>query len=117
MLHGLQILRALARRDVLADAAVALEGTEGVEYRLAADPDPYFLAGLVQAAQLQLPERLARVESRDMGSPVRGGYIDVVLIPALLSEPLEIGGAECIRAHSGKRGEAVLVVLLPKDVG
>src|SRR6185295_19184769 len=60
MLERAQLLVALARGDVLADAAVALEAARGIEHRLAADADPELLAGIVEPAQLEVLERLAR---------------------------------------------------------
>src|SRR6185437_7660251 len=55
-----QLLGALARRDVLADAAVTLEHARRVEERLAADQHPARLALLVQPADLEVVERQVR---------------------------------------------------------
>ena len=52
--------------DVLADAAIALEDAGGIEHGFAADAYPDLLAGFVQPAQLQVMERLVRIENRHM---------------------------------------------------
>src|SRR2546427_749984 len=86
VLQGLQLLGALALGDGLADAAIALEGAGCVEYRLAAHADPDLPPGLVQPAQLQIAEGLARIEQRDVRGPVLLAHVVVLDIPASLSD-------------------------------
>src|SRR5439155_8992569 len=85
MFQPQQLLLALALGDVLADAAVSLECARGVEDRLGAGVDPQ-LPAFSLPAQLQVLERLVRLENCDMPRPVGRGHVDVVELPAPLAD-------------------------------
>ena len=106
----------LAPRYILADAAITLEDTGSVKHGLAAHANPYFLAGFVQPAELKVMERLASIENGHMRGPVDRGHVEVALFPARLADKIETEFLGPCRTGSGKRGEAVLVVLLPVQI-
>src|SRR6185312_10571116 len=81
-----QALLALALRDVLADAPVALERTVGIEHRLAADRDPVQAAVLGDTAQLQILEGLVRLHDSPVSGPVRFAHVGRGEFPAPLAD-------------------------------
>src|SRR6185503_15458749 len=85
MLELAQLLGTPALGDVGRDAVVAPEGARRVEDGLAAHPDPHLAPGGVIAAQLEVAERLARLEQRAVRRPVRFAHVDVTELPALLA--------------------------------
>ena len=107
----------LALGDILAHPAIALERARAIENRLAADAGPDFVSGRVHPAQLQIPEWPARIENRPVRGPILRGHVHVVLFPALRADEQELLRIERGRARAGKRGEAVLLILLPVRVG
>ena len=111
------LLGLLARADVLADATIALEYAGLVEHRFAADADPDLLARFVQPAQLQVMERLARIENRHMRGPFDRGHVKVVQFPVFLPDKIKAAHiGDPFRAGAGKRGEPVVVVLFPVQI-
>ena len=106
----------LASRYILADAAITLEDTGSVEHGLAAHANPYLLAGFVQPTELEVMERLARIENGHMRGPVDRGHVEVTLFPTGLADKIKTEFLGPCRTGSGKRGEAVLVVLLPVQI-
>src|SRR5687767_14822346 len=88
MLELAQLVGALTRGDVLADAAIAAKLPRVVEHRLAAHADPHLLAGLVEASEIEVAERAPRVEVRAVRSPRRLGHVEVVRVPAAPADHL-----------------------------
>src|SRR2546421_10588382 len=116
MLEILQLLGALARRDVLADAAVALERARAVENRLAADAGVFQPAVAGGPLQLQIAKRLVRLEHRAMRRPVRLRHVERRRVPARLPDAAR--RTALVAAARGVRhaGEAEILVLLPIPV-
>src|SRR5438874_7073734 len=111
------LLTLLAPRNVLADAAIAHEDARVVEHGLAAHADPDLPAEFVEATQLQIVEGLAVIENRHMRRPVDGRHVEIALFPEFLAEKIETELLGAHRTGPGKRSEAILVVLLPVQVG
>src|SRR6185295_5230614 len=86
MLQRPQLFRALARGDVLADAAVTDEIAGIVEYRRSADADPEGFACLASSSQLDVAKGLARVHDRLVSGPVGLRHVERVLVPAPLAD-------------------------------
>jgi hypothetical protein len=112
-----QLLGAPALGDIASDSLVAPEGTRGIEYRLAAHSEPDLAAAGVVAAELQIAERLARLQHGAMRHPVGLRHVQVTALPAHLAEKLVgVGALDMARAAGGERSKAQRLVLLPVDV-
>ena len=112
----MQLVGALAFRDVLADPAIAGETAGVVEHRLAAEREPDPAAAFTQALHLEIPERLVALELRAMLCPVGLGQVERGLVPALAAEVsfgIEPGLFPQRPRHEG---EAELAVLFPIPV-
>jgi hypothetical protein len=110
-----QSLFALARGDVLANAAVADEVPRLVVHRLAAHRDPVGSPVLIDAAELQVAKRAARLQVGAMRRPAGLGHVEVMPFPALLADHLCAPGIDA-RADAGDGGEAKFGVLFPVQV-
>src|ERR1051325_11104142 len=120
--HGVlelaQLFGAPALGDVARDSAIALEDPRRIEYRLAAHPHPDLAARGIEAAQLQVAKRLARLEQRAVRRPVRFAQVDVLELPALLAQKLFCTSRlDFPRRGVPERPESKLLVLLPVPVG
>ena len=79
MLQPQELLAALLRRDVAADAAVALEHALGVEQRLAAQREPHAAAVAQRALDLEVAERLVALQAAPVVLPVVVGRVEAGL--------------------------------------
>ena len=109
-----QALVASAPGDVAADAAVAEELARGAEHRLAADREKALLAVGIDAADLEITERLARIEGGPMRCPAGGVRVNRRQLPARSSEHRRARRTMLL----GMRGasHAMLAVGLPVEV-
>jgi len=84
MLEPQDLLAALVRRDVAADAVVALESPALVEHRLGAEREPY--AALVggDAPDLEVAEALVALELAAVVLPVVVGGVEAGLLGELV---------------------------------
>src|SRR5581483_2423918 len=110
------VFRLLPRRDVLAHAPVADEASRAIKDRLAGGADPERLA-VLDAAELEVVERLVRLEHRPVLAPFLLRKVDVSRVPAMLAEEPLAAQAFAFAAAAREAGEAELVVLLPVHVG
>src|SRR5467141_1395143 len=92
VLQAQHLLGALVRRDVAADAAIALEAAAVVEYRLAAQREPDAVAVAGGALDLEITERLAALELGAVPLPVRFGQVERRLLVADIAR--HVGEAE-----------------------
>jgi hypothetical protein len=107
-------LRFLAHGDVRRNAAITLEHAGLGEPGLAADRKPVAHAILVDAHVLEILERLARVQKRDMRLPASLGRLDRKL-PSPLAEILR--NFDEFADHAAlETGETEVLVLFPVPV-
>ena len=114
----LQLFGALARGDVLADAAIAAKATLAVEDRKAARTDAVQLALRIGALVDKVGERPPRFQDGLVLLPAAAvAYGDRVIVPARRAEnPLRIDPGR-LKVAARDHGEAVGLVLLPVPVG
>src|SRR5262249_40842987 len=85
MLERDQALFAPLFGHLATDAAVADEFAPGTEHRLAGKPEKTRIAVGIDAADLEIAERLARVEQRTVRGPAGGIGMDGGQLPARLA--------------------------------
>src|ERR1043166_7053865 len=107
---------ALARGDVLADAAITAEPARGVEHRFAADRQMALHAALVQPRELEIAERLVLLHARAVRSPAGGVRARRGELPAGLAEAVRPGHDGPVVARLLRRHQAGLGVALPAEV-
>ena len=113
VLQSQQLFRALARGDVLGDAAIAREAPP-VEHRLPAAADIPHFALVIDASGDEVCERLPRFEQGlvSVPAPVIADR-DRVKIPACGPDVLLRIEARLPEARADEQGETVALVLLP----
>src|ERR671934_137100 len=117
MLELMDLLGALLRADVAADAAVAFEDARLVEQRLAAHRHPDDAPVFGGVLDLEIAEWLVPGELRPVALPVRVSQVECWLLPVLAADVREgvRGVIACPAARDDR--EAKLGVLLPIPVG
>ncbi len=117
VLELMDLLGALLRADVAADAAVALEDGDFVEHRLAAHRHPHDAAVFGRVLHLEVAERLVPGEQRAVALPIGVRQVERRLLPLLAADVRK--GVRAVIAGPAARddGEAKLGVLLPVPVG
>src|SRR6267142_861195 len=115
VLERKETLLAPAVRHIAADAAVAEEFAARGEHRLAADGEEPCLAIRVDAPDLEVAERLARIQRRPVRRPAGRIGMDRRYLPAGLAQHRSGGRALFLRTRGAR--DAVLDVGLPVEVG
>jgi hypothetical protein len=95
VLEAQQLVAALLRRDVAADAVVAGEGAVLVEQRLGAEGEPDAAAVGAEALDLEIAERLVALEVAAVLLPVVVGRVE----PGLLGELVRGVGQAQVPVH------------------
>src|SRR5690349_11443256 len=113
MLERDERLLALARGDVLRDAAVSGEGAGAVEHGLAAHADPAHAATVVEARELSVAEWLSFGEPGPERLPVLRGHVEVRQLPRPRTERALAQGIDPGLIGAGETDKAKLGVLLP----
>src|SRR5438270_2698505 len=107
-------VRASAPGDVAADAAVAEELARGAEHRLAADREKALLAVGIDAADLEITERLARMEAGAMPRPTGRVRVNGRQLPARLADHRRARRTMLLGMRSA--GDAMVAVGFPIEV-
>src|SRR3954470_22714459 len=108
----MHVLGALVRRDVAADAAVALEHAELVEGRLARERRPDDAAVLRQVLHFEVAEWLMPREHGAVALPLGIAQVEGVRIPGLAADERKRIAVAFLPTVAGDYGEAKLAVLL-----
>src|SRR5258708_20577635 len=112
-----QLLAALPRVDVAADAAIAAKAAVGVEHRLAANRQPHGATVAGGPLHLEVAKWLVALELRAVACPVFLGQIERWLIPTPAPEVGLRGKTGLVAKAARHEGKAKFAILLPVPVG